>query len=57
MISQLKIHSYKEAIFKCEDFEFIGESKYTMDVYSGKHHVEDFECGLCELNTKTLEDL
>ena len=50
----MRIHSYKEAIFKCE---FIGESKYTMDVHIGKHHAEDFECGLCDLNTKTLEDL
>ena len=28
-----------------------------MDVHIGKHHSENFECGLCELNTKTFEDL
>jgi hypothetical protein len=33
MRSHLKIHSYKEAIFKCEACEFIGESKYTMDAH------------------------
>ena len=47
MKSHLKIHSYKEVIFKCEDCDFIGESKYTMDVHIGRHHSENFECGLC----------
>ena len=38
MKSHLKEHSYKEAIFKCQDCDFIGESKYTMDVHIGRHH-------------------
>ena len=53
----MKLHSYKKAAYKCEDCEFIGESPYTMDVHIGKSHSENKECGICECNTKSLEDL
>ena len=44
----LKSHSFKEARFKCEDCEFVGMCKETMDVHAGKNHTDTFECGLCE---------
>ena len=53
----MKTHSYKEAKFKCEECEFIGENEYTMDVHNGKLHSDKFECGICEINTKGLEEL
>ena len=55
--SHLKTHSYKTVKYKCEDCEFVGTRKETMDVHSGKCHAENFECGLCEFPTNNLEDL
>ena len=53
----MKIHSYKEAKFKCEECDFIGENEHTMDVHIGKVHSDKVECGLCEIHTKDLEEL
>ena len=53
----MKSHSYKEAKFKCEDCEFVGERFETMEVHMGKCHTDKFECGLCEKNFKDIETL
>ena len=47
MKAHMKFHSYKKASFKCEECEFIGENHDTMVVHIGKHHSDNFECGLC----------
>ena len=40
MKRHMKRHSYKEAKFKCDDCDFVGESELTMEVHIGKHHSE-----------------
>ena len=53
----LKSHSFKEAKFQCEDCEFVGQSKDTMEVHAGKTHTDNYECGLCEVNFENGNDL
>ena len=50
MKRHMRSHSFKEAKFKCEDCDFVGQSRETMEVHIGKSHTDNFECGLCELN-------
>ena len=45
----MRNHSFKEVKFKCEDCDFVGQSRETMEVHIGKSHTDNFECGLCEL--------
>ena len=53
----LKSHSFKEAKFQCEDCEFVGQSKDTMEVHAGKTHTDNYECGLREVNFENGNDL
>jgi hypothetical protein len=53
----MKTHSYKSALFKCEECEFFGTNHLTMEVHLGKEHSANFECGLCEVEAKDLENL
>ena len=58
MRKHLKSHSFKDARFKCEDCEFVGDSKETMELHIQWTHTDTFECGICENtfgNGKTLE--
>ena len=48
MKRHLKTHSYKNANYKCEECDFVGRRKETMDVHVGQAHSENYECGLCE---------
>ena len=48
-------HSYKYVKFKCEDCNFGGENKYTMEVHNGKSHTNQKECGICEYKAENLE--
>ena len=50
MKRHMRSHSFKEAKFKCEDCDFVGQSRETMEVHIGKNHTDNFECGLCDLN-------
>ena len=53
----LKHVSYKKAEFRGEDCEYIGSTKVSMDVHSGKFHSKKFECGLCDHEARNLENL
>ena len=53
----MKQHSYIRAYYKCEDCEFEGENYETMEVHFGKTHSDNLECGLCEVQMDTLENL
>ena len=53
----LKTHSYKEAKFQCEDCEFVGKTRETMNVHIGRYHTDQFECGICEKNLGNSEGL
>ena len=57
MKRHIKSHSHKEAKFKCEDCDFVGEKFETMEVHMGKCHTDNFECGLCEKNFGNIESL
>ena len=50
-------HSYIEVKYKCADCEFVGENDESMHVHIGKAHSEKLECGLCEIEIDTLENL
>ena len=53
----MKIHSFKRANYKCEECNFLGENEETMKVHIGRKHSDHFECGLCEIEAKTSENL
>ena len=53
----MKSHSYKNAQYKCVEFDFLGTNEYTMEVHNGKDHSDNFECGLCEYAAETEENL
>ena len=57
MKKHMKRHSYKEARYKCDDCDFVGESELTMDVHIGKLHSEKYECGICDFQAKDQEKL
>ena len=57
MKKHIKSHSYKQAKFKCDDCDFVGESELTMEVHIGKQHLEKYECGLCEFEAQNFENL
>ena len=53
----LLTHSYKKIKYKCEECEFAGKNEMTMEVHLGKNHSEKYECGLCDLEAGSLENL
>ena len=53
----VKTHSYKKASFKCVECEFVGSNEVTMAVHSGKTHSDNFDCGICEYQAKSKEEL
>ena len=57
MKSHMQEHSYKRANFKCEECDFIGQNKSTMQVHTGKYHSENYECRLCDFEANNLETL
>ena len=50
-------HNGRNAAYKCEDCDFIGENGCSLDVHHGKCHNPNFECGLCDYLGKTLDKL
>ena len=57
MKQHIKTHSYKKCEYKCEECDFCGTNKITMEVHLGKMHSENFECGLCDNVVKDFESL
>ena len=57
MTEHLKVHSYKNLIFKCEDCDFLAEDELSLEVHAGKKHSGNFECALCGFAGKDLEQL
>ena len=55
--THMKTHSYKRADYQCIDCDFCGDSPRTMNVHLGKHHLDTFECGLCDSDYPNLDDL
>ena len=43
----LKIHSYKEPTFNCEDCDYWGPNELSLKLQYGRCHTENLECGLC----------
>ena len=50
-------HSYKKAKYLCDECDFVGKSEVTMAVHIGKKHLKTFDCGLCDLETNSIENL
>ena len=53
----LKYHSYKEINFKCIECEFFCNTELQMEVHIGKKHTDKFDCGICDLEMNSPEDL
>ena len=53
----LVIHSYKKIRCECEECDFIGLNEVTMEVHLGNLQFGKFECGLCDLEAGSLENL
>ena len=50
-------HTVKDAPFRCEDGDFVGENEPTVSLHHGKCHSSDFECGVCDFKAKNLKKL
>ena len=53
-------HSYQsssELKFKCNECEFWGPNRLTMELHMKKFHSEKITCGLCNYEAKTIEEL
>ena len=57
MKKHMVTHSCTEIHYKCEECDFVGQNKVTMEVHMGKNHSEKFEHGLCELEADSLANL
>ena len=57
MRKHMVTHSYKKACFKCEECDFVCEKEETIEVHVKKFHSEIIECGLCEYEATSQEDL
>ena len=57
MKKHMKTHSYKQANFRCEDCDFVGTNKCTIEVHIGKVDSDHFECGMCEFIAESLDTL
>ena len=53
----LKMHSYKAVNLQCRECHYFCETELEMDVHIGKKHSDKFECGICEFEVTTLENL
>ena len=60
----MKTHTYKDNYtgkvfngFKCETCDFTEQDGWSMQIHHGKCHSKLFECGLCDFETNTLENL
>ena len=53
----LKSHSYKAVNFKCRECEFFCNTELEMEVHIGKKHTDNFDCGICDSELKTFENL
>ena len=43
--------------FKCEKCDFSGKNGWTMQIHHGKCHGKKLECGICDFQAKSLENL
>ena len=57
MKKHLLAHSYKKVEFKCDECDFVGKLRASMEVHIGKHHCEKYECGLCDSEIGSQEKL
>ena len=57
MKTHMKSHSYKQITYQCEECDYCGKNKMTIEVHLEKNHNEKFECGLCEYVANDLENL
>ena len=57
MKKHLLTHSYKKAKYLCDECDFVGKSEVTMAVHIGKKHSKTFDCGLCDIETNSIQNL
>jgi hypothetical protein len=43
--------------YSCKECDFIGNNMFTHEVHMGKVHTKNYECGLCDVGLKNLENL
>ena len=57
MKNHLKTHTYQQISLKCQECEFSSNNRYSMHIHHGKKHSQTLHCGLCDFDSKTLENL
>ena len=53
-------HSYTDSLilkFKCDECDFWGPNRITMEMHFRRIHSENISCGLCEYDAKDIETL
>ena len=50
-------HTVRDAPFRCEDCDFVGENEPTVSLHHGKCHSSDFDCGMCDFKAKNIKKL
>ena len=50
-------HSYKEARFKCDECDFVGQNLKSIEVHVRRKHSEKYECGLCDFEAGSSENI
>ena len=53
----MKEHAYKNVIHKCDDCDLLAEGELRLEVHAEKKHAGNFECALCNVFGKNLEQL
>jgi hypothetical protein len=58
MKKHTQIHTTKKLCkLKCEECEYVGNSRVTVDVHIGNCHTDKVKCGLCENSFGNNENL
>ena len=57
MKGHMRVHSYKQVEYKCEECDYCCENEPSMEVHIGSVHNEHFECGLCDFVAGTVDAL
>ena len=57
MKKHMRTHSYSYVQYKCDICDFMGYDEIDMDVHAAKLHGDKHDCGLCDYEAKSLEQL
>ena len=56
-VEHLRTHAYRKSTFKCESCDFWCENFLTMEVHIGRLNSEKLECGLCNNEVNSIDNI